>query len=191
VKLFFDTETTGKAHFGLPVNDPCQPRLVQLAALLTTDDGVDVASINLLVKPDGFAIPEEASAVHGITTDTALGCGVHQAAALGLFCGLATHADQLIAHNIQFDLLVLSHELNRYPAAGQLKPMDEFCTMNAMTPICKLPNRFGYASFKWPKLDEAFLHAFGRRFVGAHDAMNDVRACRDIYFWLQRNGGGK
>jgi len=57
-----------------------------------------------------------------------------------------------------------------------------FCTMKEMTPICKIPGR--YDEFKWPRLTEAYRHAFGGEFGNAHDALADVRACKEIYFWL-------
>jgi hypothetical protein len=37
MKLFFDTETTGLANFQQEANHPSQPRLVQLAAILTDE----------------------------------------------------------------------------------------------------------------------------------------------------------
>jgi len=44
--------------------------------------------------------------------------------------------------------------------------------------------RSGRTNYKNPSLQEAYRHLFGRNFVGAHDAMADVRACRDVYFAL-------
>src|ERR1051326_4611342 len=58
--LFFDTETTGKYEFGLPPDDHRQPHIVQLAALLSDDSGKEIASMNAIIRPDGFIIPPEA-----------------------------------------------------------------------------------------------------------------------------------
>ena len=52
--------------------------------------------------------------------------------------------------------------------------------------MCQLPGKFA-GKFKWPNLQEAHQHAFGKPFDGAHDAMADLRACKDVYFWL-KNG---
>lgn len=38
---------------------------------------------------------------------------------------------------------------------------------------------------KTPNLGEAYRHFFGRDFDGAHNALADVSACRDIYFAMQ------
>jgi DNA polymerase-3 subunit epsilon len=183
--LFFDTETTGKADFRSSPDAPHQPRLVQFAALLCKDDGEEVQSANLIIKPEGFTIPESASAIHGITTE--------QAVAVGVDCSIARHlyrrwwnaSSVVVAHNIQFDLLIMDGELFRH-AGGQKawgEARDTFCTMQAMTPICKLPGNYG--DYKWPKLQEAHKHAFGQEFDGAHDALADVRACARVYLWIK------
>jgi len=35
-------------------------------------------------------------------------------------------------------------------------------------------------------LSEAYRHAFGKDFDGAHDAMSDIRATKDVYFWITK-----
>ena len=42
----------------------------------------------------------------------------------------------------------------------------------------KAPGKRGY---KWPTLQEAFTHFTGAPFVGAHGAMADAQACREVY----------
>lgn len=183
MKLFFDTETTGKADFRSAPDADHQPRLVQLGAILTDDAGKELSAINLIVKPSGFEIPEEASRVHGITTQIATDYGVDLEVALPIFERLAKKPQVIAAHNIEFDLLIMRGELLRFGVEED--PFDGakfFCTMQAMTPICKLPGNYG--DYKWPRLQEAHKHAFGSEFEGAHDAMADVRACARLYFWL-------
>lgn len=183
MKLFFDTETTGLVNFKLDITDSRQPRLVQLAALLTDNDGTEAASINLTIKPVGFDIPTAASDVHGITTERATEIGVNAADALSCFCGLWNVSDLVVAHNIKFDLIVVLRELHLYKLQTT-KTVPSFCTMDAMTDLCKLPGKFG--NFKWPRLQEAYIHCFGEAFPDAHDALADVRACAAVYFWLQK-----
>src|SRR5512137_2482859 len=94
--LYFDTETTGKANFRAPADDPSQPRLVQLGALLTNDDGKEIAALNLIVKPNGWTVPAEAAAVHGITTERATNEGVDLEFILPLFRMLSIKAHTLV-----------------------------------------------------------------------------------------------
>ena len=70
--LVFDVETTGLPLWNEPSEDPRQPHLVQLAALLVDDDTRQVIStLDVIVRPDGWLIPEDVAAVHGITTERA------------------------------------------------------------------------------------------------------------------------
>ncbi len=179
MNLFFDTETTGKANMQLPATHPTQPRLVQLACILAEGED-ELAVLSCIVKPFGFEIPKQASDVHGITMEMARRDGVDVSVALAMFKEFAAKATQYVAHNIAFDLLVMSREL-----LGKWHPLPTFCTMEAMTPICELPGPYG---FKWPRLAEAYQHAFNEPLVGAHDALADVRACKRLYDWLQTKG---
>lgn len=181
--LFFDTETTGKADFNAKLDAPHQPRIVQIAALLTDDDGQECSHFNAIIRPDGFTIPEGAARIHGITTERALAVGIGIREAMTFFQGLALHTKTYAAHNIDFDRLLVNSEFLRSNIKWLLGPEDCFCTMKAMTPVCKLPGV--YDDWKWPKLVEAHQHAFGCGFEKAHDALADVRACAKIYFWLK------
>lgn len=190
MKLFFDLETTGKAEMRMPPTHPRQPHIVQLAALLCDDDGTERASMNVIIL-QGKPIPPEASAIHGITTEIAERCGMRLKAAVGLFEDMLSRSDTLIAHNLDFDHLVMMAELNRLTPRGEFEAcmdimeyIETFCTMHATTEICCIPGNYGY--FKWPKLIEAYRHLFGEDFDGAHDAMADVRACKRIYFEITK-----
>jgi DNA polymerase III subunit epsilon len=185
-RLFFDTETTGKANFNLPAKDPSHPHIVQLAAILDNDERVTVGSIDLIISPDGFKIPEEVAKIHGIDEKIAASFGFPEESVLILFCELATRADELIAHNFDFDALVVAAQLHRLVLLEYLPVLEskkQFCTMKAATPICKIPSHFkGKSDYKWPGLQEAHVTLVGSKFDDAHDAMADVRACRAIYY---------
>lgn len=181
--LFFDTETTGKAFFNATLDAPHQPRIVQIAALLTDDSGNECSHFSAIIKPDGFTIPEGASSIHGITTERAQQVGIGIRDALGFFSSLSLCAREFVAHNIDFDRLLVNSEFLRARIERLLDKDMCFCTMRAMTPICQLPGI--YDDWKWPKLIEAHEHCFGTGFEKAHDALADVRACARVYFWLK------
>lgn len=182
--LYFDTETTGKADMRAPLDAPHQPHIVQLAALLCENDGKEVQSVNLIVKPVGYVIPDEAAAIHGITQDLASRVGVSMKSALSTFEWFCKAADLFVAHNIDFDNFVCSSEfLRTFDDDISINHDALFCTMRATTELCNLPGPYGP---KWPKLIEAYRHIFKKDFDGQHDALADVRACRDIHQWLVR-----
>lgn len=185
--LFFDTETTGKALFKESPSHPNQPHIVQLAILAyefdeQTFQHQEVACANFIIKPtSAWKLSPEAEAIHGISLEKAQKYGVDIKIGLALLRGLGSQSSLTIGHNVKFDLLMVDIELARLQK--QNTQVNTFCTMEAMTNICKLPGKFG---FKWPKLQEAYKHAFGKEFEGAHDALADIRATAEIYFWLRK-----
>lgn len=138
-----------------------------------------------MIRPDGWTVPQEASNIHGITTEAATRFGIHSLGATRLLLSLIAKADLVVAHNMAFDSLMAAvcmarHELHAEVEVWNAKT--KFCTMQASTPILKLPGRRG--DFKWPNLQEAHVFFCGQKFEGAHDAMEDVRACRRVYYRL-------
>lgn len=179
--LFFDTETTGKWNKYAALTHASQPRMVQLGLHVCTPQQETLLEFQTLIKPDGWTVPEEAASIHGITTERCEKYGIPIIAAVGLFSRALVIADLVVAHNYEFDELIVSSEMTKTLNRNPLMDVKSFCTMKATTDICKLPGKYGY---KWPKLDEAYRHFFHKGVEGAHDAMVDVRACRDIYFAL-------
>jgi DNA polymerase III subunit epsilon len=189
--LFFDTETTGIPSDRLPPNHECQPHIVQIAALLTEEDGTERASINLIVNPP-TDIPQQASDVHGITNEIATSCGLSPVSSIALFGLLANKASRIIAHNIKFDLQLVETCKLRCDRHFQI-PSIRICTMEIAAPIVNLPPtermlRAGFNKPKAPKLEECIQHFFDENLNGAHDAMVDVRACARLYFHLRGIG---
>lgn len=175
IVLFFDTETTG---FPNPKNPP---EIVQIGAILQdTDTRRVLAELNLIVKAER-PIPEVCSNIHGITDELSARHGVRSDVADNMLAILASQADLIVAHNIQFDLAIVE---GRWPVSRAiLKMKEQFCTMLKSTDIVGLSGTHAGGN-KWPKMTEAYQHFFGEVFDGAHDAMADVRACRDVYFKL-------
>jgi DNA polymerase-3 subunit epsilon len=185
--LFFDTETTGLPNFNERARHPSQPHIVTFGALLCDDDGGEIEQHDLLVKPDGWTIPKEASDVHGITDELAV-LGIPEAEVARLAVRLFREADLIVAHNLQFDKFLCRCAARRYDVISDAddqwwKGIAGFCTMRASTPICKLPGKFA-GQHKWPKLSEAYQHAFGEQFDGAHSALADCRAAKRLFHWL-------
>lgn len=193
--LFFDTETTGLPDYRMPAEWEGQPRICQLGAIVTDADGRVKAEANLLIKPDGWSIPDASAAVHGITQSDAEKYGFSIRAALSIFDRLMPMARTIVAHNLQFDLMMIQIEAARTDTSNMRFdfPAECYCTMTNATPVLQLPPTAkmaarGKTEFKKPNLQEAYRHFFGREFEGAHDAMADVRACRDVFFAIRSAG---
>ena len=183
--LIFDTETTGKADFKLVPEHILQPRLVQLGAMLFDDQWNIRASVSLIIKPNGYEIPSEVAKIHGITQEVALKYGLSERAVLALFSGLCSRATTLVAHNIKLDGIVMGRAFSVHKDLPPVQLPTPFCTMTAMTPICKLPSKFPGQQFKWPTLTEAYAHCFNKFPEKSHDALADVISCAAVYRWIQ------
>lgn len=182
--LFFDTETTNLYNLKAPHDDPSQPHIVQLAACLTDAMGNVMGSMNMIIASP---VPSEPKALeaHGITDEIVKRFGMPLTEALNTFWMLQEKAETLIGHNVSFDRKMLRtafHRAGLHNFLAEFEKRRTFCTMQASTPLCKLPGSRGY---KWPKLVEAYRHFFDEELEGAHDAMIDVMACKDVFFALR------
>jgi DNA polymerase-3 subunit epsilon len=191
--LFFDTETTGKAARGKPPTDEAQPDLVQLGAILTDDDLNELITLDRIVFPTYWTIPDEAAAIHGISQAKAEAEGLSLPDVMDVFCALLGVAQRVVAHNSDFDVIIIQRALARLkrPVTDPFVGKEVRCTMKASKPILQLPNRNPYINdkYKFPKLVEVHQHYFGVGIDGAHDALVDVRATIPVYAKLCEHYG--
>lgn len=192
--LFYDTETTGVPLFSEPSEDPRQPHIVQLAATLV-DLGTReiVSSMDVIVRPEGWTIPDDVAAIHGITTEKATAVGVPEFLALEMFMRLWEFRTR-IGHNETFDARIIRIAQHRFghpeTKLDAWKGAHAVCTARLSTPIVKCPptakmraaNRCNY---KTPTLAEAYEHFMGKPLENAHSAMADVLGCMAVYFAIQ------
>lgn len=184
----WDTETTGFVQPSLPPDHPSQPHLVQMGCLLVTEAGHEVASVDLIVKPEGYTIPEPAARTHGITTEIAHDVGIPLANVMGVFAQLRARAHEAVAFNSKFDELVVAAafaRLGRKPSHPG--PDRRTCCMELASPIMELPptprmRAAGFDKFKPPSLKEAFAFFVDPKgFDGAHSAVVDARATQRVH----------
>jgi len=184
----YDTETTGLPDWKNPSDSHHQPHLVQLAAILADEDtGKVISTLDLIIQPDGWDIPQEVADIHGITNEIANEVGVNEMMAVALFLQMVGSAKRL-AHNRTFDQRIIRIATKRYfPENVQEKWAEKEnhdCTMIMAKPIMQMEpkGRYGYKS---PKLSEAYQHFMGKELQDAHSAIADARACLDIYFAMK------
>lgn len=177
--ISFDTETTGIDA----------PRLVELGVVLMEDDR-ERACVSLIVRPDGYEIPEAAERVHGITTATALACGVPLVVAISALTNLWAVASIRVAHNLEFDDKVIAAAMTQLGRTSSLPRPPGACTKELATPILNLPptermRAAGYDKPKPPSLREAYQHFFGEDPPGVHSALADARAAARVYLAIK------
>ena len=181
--LIFDTETTGFPSKDLPKTHPAQARIIQLAWIVLDEQLKEVAAFKCLIRSNNlWKISSGAQQAHGISQQECDKYGLNIDFVLPLFIDAHHSAKRVIAHNLRFDSQLVDIEAGAQ--IGWQEPK-HICTMQLMTPICKLPSM--RMTYKWPKLQEAYQYCFKEEFKGAHDALNDVRATARIFKWLVDN----
>jgi DNA polymerase III epsilon subunit-like protein len=184
--LFFDTETNGKAiTFNAPVKKLDNwPRVTQLGWQLYDKEEKLIGEKSLLIKPDGWTIPKtEFFIENNMSTERCEEFGIPISEAIGQLIKDMEKSEYLIAHNLIFDVNVIGAEFIRLGVKSN-KKLKKFCTMRGSTNICKFPNPKG--GYKWPTLTELHKFLFKEGFEGAHDALDDVKACAKSFFELKK-----
>jgi DNA polymerase III epsilon subunit-like protein len=185
--LFFDTETNGKAlNFNAPATDlENWPRITQLGWQVYDENGILIKEESVLIKPEGWTIPKEKFFIdNNMSTERCEESGLPLESVLKKLIIDMEKSKYLIAHNMAFDINVLGAEFLRKGVKAENK-LNKFCTMKESTNICKIPKFNGY---KWPTLTELHKFLFNEGFEGAHDALDDVKACAKSFFELKKRG---
>jgi DNA polymerase-3 subunit epsilon len=191
--LFYDTETTGLPLWKEPSDHVDQPHIVQLAAKLVNLATREVLkSMDVIIRPDGWVIPEDTISIHSITNMQAAAEGIPEAEALDQFMELVAELgplDELIGHNESFDRRIVRIAIKRHidprspdlsiPVSDEWKAAKSYCTCYKARAHTKLDKN------KLPKLTEAYQHFFGKPMEGAHSAGGDVDGCIAVYFAIQ------
>jgi DNA polymerase III subunit alpha len=184
--LIFDTETTGlPRNYNAPLSDfDNWPRVVQIAWQLHDDKGNLLTHDSIIVRPDGFTIPFNSEAVHGISTQRALEEGKDLKTVLEEFVTVVKQCQYLCGHNIEFDINIIGSEFLRMGMADAfagLSVLDTKCDQT--TEFCAIPGGKG-GKFKWPTLTELYTKLFSEAFAEAHNAAFDVAATAKAFFEL-------
>lgn len=177
--LIIDTETNGLFDFKQPADAPGQPRLAHLAMIHADLDGDVLWREDFYIRPDGWSMTAEASAINGLTDEFLIANGVPVAAALESYAAAIQSGSVVVAFNAQYDTKVMRGEFRRLGWPDLFEQTPNICVMRPMTALCRIPNP-NRGGLKFPNLTEALEH-FGHAFDGAHRALNDAEGARIIY----------
>ena len=168
----FDTETTGLSK------EIC-PRLVQVAWRKYDSSGELLSEKCILIFPDQFMIPDDAVKVHHLSQEYCENYGVPIKDFFAILRTELSTVGRLVAHNIRYDDMIISNELERYGETelfSEWKKIYRSCTMN-MARSMKINSSF--------KLAELYKYFFLREAEGElHQADTDTRLCAELYFYL-------
>ena len=195
LRCFIDTETTG-----LPINDNLPyteldnwPYIVQVALIIEDDNYGILARRNIILKPDGYVIPECSTKVNGISNERAENNGEDRDKVISFLDLVLYNSDIIIGHNVSFDLNVIKSEIIRVKGRGnalfEQKDYGIIDKMKIGMNICRIPNLSFHTRlsqpYKYPKLNELYYKLFNKHFNNQHDAMADIQATYDCYYKLK------
>lgn len=184
-----DTEGNGlfryKDEAGKPVpsDDPGQPRLAAMALILLNDDLSVQEKYSALVKPDGWSMTAEATAVNGLTDERLMAEGKPVRDVLDVYTQAIREGFSMVAFNAQ-------HDLRQMRGACRHAGMDDLfmltrnvCVMRKAAGIIPRPD----GKKTWPKLEHArtFL---GLSNEGAHTAGADAESALAVFRYLHEHG---
>lgn len=188
LRLFFlDTETTGIPSKA-PLNHPSQPHIVSASGLvLFLPENRIIQSTSKLVQPNGWEwddrpdSPDRAFQVHKLSVETCTIEGRTEKEVLAEVLHLWDDRSTVVAHNVKFDLDIISIAIARhYPNNPALlnawRETPTFCTMQQMRKIRKDRGEKGGAN-----LLDTYKFFFEEPYDKAHSANADVVALYRIY----------
>lgn len=179
--LFFDAETTGIPAKGLKwESDYYQfPYIVELAWSIGDKER------SFVIKPEGYEIPPDSTAIHGITNERAIAEGEPIEQVIDFFLSDASKAQLICGHNIYFDISILKANVLRYfDKAYYDKKCEEALHKGKRIDTMMKTIKFVGALYsngrpgKFPKLEELYDKLFPGETFKAHTALEDVRALK-------------
>ena len=190
--ICIDTETTGlpKKRNASITDDANWPYAVQISWMILEDDKI-VKTRDFIINING-SIPEESTAIHGITNEIMNEKGVSIHGVLEELCNDCKEVQLMVAHNLEFDKKIIMVELYRngfYQEYNDLRysKFIEVCTMKAGKDLCKIEkkDRFGNMYYKWPQLSELYEKLFQTTPQNLHNSLVDMCACLRCFYKMR------
>ena len=174
--LFIDTETNGLPNKYLLDNETNKwPRMIQIAYLQFSKEGVLLKRYSSIIKPENFKILD--NQISNINHEIAMKEGNNLEFILDILKHRIKESNTIICHNTQFDINVINAEFKRKEIECDIFEKDIFCTMtNSMSFM---------QSNTYTKLSALYFKLFRRDIQNAHDALVDVEATAEC-FWKMK-----
>jgi DNA polymerase-3 subunit alpha len=185
--LFFDTETTGLPRDKRVLAKDQEgnwPDIVSMAWMILDENKKLLKAKYCLVKPEGWIIPEDSIAIHGITQSQAEAEGVLLRPLLEEFQRDVLSCKYIVAHNLKFDKNVIDNAALWRAGRAPIRWMTCFCTAEIGKDLTRIPFPDG-RGFKYPRLAE--LYTFLTRklpSVELHNALFDTTLLAELFYHL-------
>jgi DNA polymerase III epsilon subunit-like protein len=197
--LVFDTETTGlpkRRDSSVTVPEEF-PHIVQLSYIVYDmhADSLLVVSDNIIKLDDAIDIPEDSVKIHKISKEISREKGIPIKDALMQFVKDLRTCSLLVAHNIEFDINMITVELVRLNRLTETEEINEayalfsgvpkYCTMSENKKLCNIlaTSKAGKVFVKYPSLTELHMKMFQTVPNYMHNSLNDILICLRCYYY--------
>lgn len=177
--LILDCENNGLFDYSKAADAPGQPRVAQVGMIFVNHNDEIEAEHEFLIRPEGWSMTPEATAINGITDEMLREKGVPIKDALDLYAAGLDARRVVVGHNVNFDLKCMRAELRRVGMEDRYLLTRSICTMFSSRAICNLG--------KVPKLQEA-CEFFGIEQHAGHTALADAHSALAIMRHLRARG---
>jgi DNA polymerase III epsilon subunit-like protein len=201
--LVFDTETTGlpQSRLSSVINTEQFPYIVQLSYIVydMSINQVKVINDTIIKLPYSIHIPEESEKIHNISNEISREKGIPIKNALLKFIDDLQNCDLLVAHNIEFDVNMITVELIRLNKKTATEEINEayaifdkipkYCTMSENKLFCNIlsTTKTGKPFIKYPSLTELHFKMFNINPKYMHNSLNDILICLRCYYYQKTN----
>jgi len=189
--LVLDTETTGLPTTPRGIRPNTQnidqwPHIVQLSWLMYDVKKGSVTEHDYVVQtPSGIAVPEESTAIHGITERMSKN-GTCLKDVLGILKVCMDQAQIIVGHNLDFDLDMVRSAVLRADMGRDTLTLDQvkiyYCTMKHGRALCNIVTHNGFV--KPPRLEELHRYIFNETATNLHNSMTDVLVCFRCFHYM-------
>jgi DNA polymerase III epsilon subunit-like protein len=186
---FFDTETTGLVKKGHTWDAHYRdfPRIVSIAWQNYFDKPMQL--YHYILNPEGYLIPGEAIAIHGITNEEANKSEHYFVTIAEKFIEQAEAATWIVGQNIYYDTSVFKANVRRIWGEGSamdtraINALDKTKRLDIMRMSMQLQRGDG-KKLGWKGLEEIYRHLFQTGYQ-AHTADGDVSAMVRVFETLK------
>jgi DNA polymerase III epsilon subunit-like protein len=207
--LVFDTETTGLPKYKeLSIKTiKLWPHIVQFSYVLYDSDENKLTKMRdwIIKLPKNIEISKESTEIHGITNEISQKNGYNIQEIMPEIFRDFNQADQIVGHNLNFDLNMLKCEILRILINHKNNPVilnefDEYhqilnstkkfyCTMQETIEYCNIisVDRNGMEFQKYPRLSELYQKMFKENPKNLHNSLNDVVVCLRCFMKWKHN----
>lgn len=175
-----DTETSGLFDFKLPADAPGQPRLASIGLiLLDSADDPAPRRERRYIRPDGWSMPAEASAINGLTDDFLMTHGQPVIDVLDYYSSLIRDGYVVCAFNAQYDTKIMRGEMRRAGIPDMFEQTPNICLMRGAA--------LALGAGRFIKLSVA-CERFGIALENPHEVSSDTEGAYGIFCRLRDLG---